>query len=434
MNLLVTNARTAQAYCIMQCLRPQARKIVAETYGHSALAARISPAANSRLVDRRCRVPYPTRDWQSGRIQRENTEAEERYLQAILQVCEREQIDTIFPSHDAQVYIFAKNADRLRARGLFVPVPDLDTLLGALDKYRTLQAAAAAGFPHPRTLLADHDDAVAAFAREVKPPWVVRPRFTAGSLGMEIISDRNQLLPRARAIRAAYGVPILQEYIEGGGRQNFYLVVGPSSEPVFGLCPKVLRTSARVFRTNTAAAESAVDHPQLAAAFALARQLRWRGTLTVQTKIDPRTGRPCLMEANPRLGTHLWYRTALGVNEPDLCLRIARGEAVPPVTGVPAGTLLLEPIEDLASFGFEALDRLLYLARTKVLGRAPLDPASPPPGLAALVRGYTTSYRSRQPKVYSPLSACWRSDPLVALLWSYTAFRSWTRHVDKLGV
>ena len=47
---------------------------------------------------------------------------------------------------------------------------------------------------------------------------------------------------------------------------------------------------------------------------------RWR--------IDPRDGQPKLMEINPRLGIKLWYRTELGINEPMMCLQIARGEKV----------------------------------------------------------------------------------------------------------
>lgn len=433
MNLLVTNARTAQAYVIIRCLRPHARKIVAETYGHSALAARISPAANSRLVDRVCRLPYPARDWLAGRLQPTNTEAEERYLEALLEVCAREQIDTIFPSLDAQVYILSKNRARLQARGVFAPVPDYETLLGSLDKYRTIQAAAAAGFPHPRTLLGEDDAAVAQFGRDVPPPWIVRPRCSAGSLGLELVTDPAQLVPCVQRARAQYGAPMVQEYIAGTGRQNFYLLLDAQGDPVFALCPRVLRCSSRIFRNNSAAVESAADHPLLPRVLELARRLNWRGTLTVQTKIDPRTGQPCLMEANPRLGTHIWYRTELGLNEPLRCLQIARGEPVERGPVPPAGVRLLEPVEDLVGGGFEMLDWLLYQVRIGLLGRAPLDPASPPPSPRQLLRDFAACYRRGVPKRYSPLSNCWRDDPLVTLLWSYTIFRSWTRNLHYLG-
>src|SRR5688572_11994609 len=98
MNLLVTNTRNAQAYGIVRGLRPHTRKIVATMEGDKRLAARLSHAANSRLVDKRYYTPSPAQDWRAGRIQKENTAREEAYIQSILRICEREQIDTIFPS------------------------------------------------------------------------------------------------------------------------------------------------------------------------------------------------------------------------------------------------------------------------------------------------------------------------------------------------
>ena len=66
MNLLVTNTRHTQAYSIIEALRPYAKKIVATIYGRNHLIARLSHAANSRMVDRRYYVPSPLDDWQTG--------------------------------------------------------------------------------------------------------------------------------------------------------------------------------------------------------------------------------------------------------------------------------------------------------------------------------------------------------------------------------
>ncbi|MGB7946185.1 MAG: hypothetical protein WCH75_00755 [Candidatus Binatia bacterium] len=49
-------------------------------YGKNRLAARLSHAANSRLVDKRYYVPSPVEDWRAGIIQKENTEREETYI------------------------------------------------------------------------------------------------------------------------------------------------------------------------------------------------------------------------------------------------------------------------------------------------------------------------------------------------------------------
>lgn len=153
MNLLVTNTRNSQAYSVIRALRPYSNKIVVTMFGQNRLAARLSHAANSRLVDKRYYVPSPAEDWRAGKIQRENTENEELYVQAVLKICEKENIDTIFPSFDPQVYVFSKNKERFEKLGILITVPDYDVVVIPLDKYRTIQAAQETGFPCPKTYL-----------------------------------------------------------------------------------------------------------------------------------------------------------------------------------------------------------------------------------------------------------------------------------------
>ena len=158
MNLLVTNTRNAQAYAIIRALRPYAEKIVATMEGENRLMARLSHAANSRLVDKRYCTPSPAQDWRAGRIQKENTVAEEAYIQAILRICEREQIDTVFPSFDPHVYVLSKNKERFERLGILIPIPDYETVIAPLDKYRTILAAEEVGFPCPKTYLPESED------------------------------------------------------------------------------------------------------------------------------------------------------------------------------------------------------------------------------------------------------------------------------------
>jgi hypothetical protein len=138
MNLLVTNTRNTQAYSIIRALRPHARKVVATMEGENRFMARISHAANSRLVDKRYYTSFPGADWRAGRIQRENTEGEESYIGAVERICEKEKIDTIFPSFDPHVYVFSKNRERFEKKGILIPIPDFDTVIIPLDKYRTI--------------------------------------------------------------------------------------------------------------------------------------------------------------------------------------------------------------------------------------------------------------------------------------------------------
>src|SRR5215831_7207801 len=108
MNLLVTNTQAPQSYAIIRALRPLAKKIVATMEGSSRWRARLSHAANSRLVDRRYIVPSPVADWSAGRIENENSAAGEAFIIEMLRICAAEKIDVIFPSWDPYVYLLAK--------------------------------------------------------------------------------------------------------------------------------------------------------------------------------------------------------------------------------------------------------------------------------------------------------------------------------------
>ena len=68
---------------------------------------------------------------------------------------------------------------------------------------------------------------------------------------------------------------------------------------------------------------------------------------------DPRDGVDKLMEVNPRFPRQLWNRTELGINEPLMCVQLARGEPVTPVDGYPEGVLFVSPIEDAGWTGDE---------------------------------------------------------------------------------
>ena len=432
MKLLVTNSQSAQAYSIIRALRPYATKVVATMEGKHRWAARTAHAANSRLVDSRYYVPRADFDWAAGIIQKENTEREEAYIQRILEICRLEQIDTIFPSFDPLVYVFSKNKWQFEKLGIVIPVPSYETLLTPLDKYRTIQAAHKAGFPHPRTYVPESESDLVRITQELEPPWVLKRRFTVGGAGMDFFTDRARLQDEISRVQDSRSMPMIQEYIPGPQRQNFYLIADRSSEVKALLCPKVIRGANRLYNDNTASAESTVHHPFVPLVRKLVRELDWQGALTIQTKVDIRDGMSKLIEMNPRLGLRLWVRTELGCNEPLMCLKIARGEEVPEFRDYPEGTLLLAPLEDTLRFPSQVVDSWLYRFR-QIRGIRAIDPLNAPPPVTDLIRAYKRDYFSNKKKVFSPYFRYLLEDPLPCLLWWYAFAGSSLRKVRNLG-
>ncbi len=337
MNLLVTNTRNAQAYAIIRALRPHAQKIVVTMYGRNRLVARLSHAANSRLVDKRYYVPSPVEDWRAGRIQKENTEREEAYIQAVLRICEREKIDTIFPSFDPQVYVFSKNKESFERRGVLIPIPDYETVIIPLDKYRTIKAAEDVGFPCPKTYIPESEEDLKKIAMELGFPLLVKRRFTAGGRGMHLVTDLSELIDKARLGGGEHDRPLIQEYIPGRHRQSLFLTLDKNGELKMIFCRRVLCHLGR-FR-DTLVLDSPTSHVYVTHAARMIQKLGWWGGITVQTKLDSRDNTPKLMEINPRIRQGLGERIQAGINEPLMILKIARGEEVEPVREYPVGLI-----------------------------------------------------------------------------------------------
>ena len=300
------------------------------------------------------------------------------------------------------LYVLSKNKPRLAGIGIRVPVPDFDTLHVSLDKQRTVALAEAVGFPCPKTYLPKTDTDLAAIAQEIGPPWVIKPRVTSSSKGMRIVKGFDELRHEFHRVSEWDPDPMVQEYIPGGHKQNFYVIVQTTGAVWHIFCPEIVRHSRRLYRDSSAACVASDEHPALPLVARLVQRMNWRGALTVQTKIDARDGIPKLMEINPRFGSHLWYRTVLGINVPLHCLRIEAGESLPEEESWTRGTLLLDPIEDAVGFCAELLDFVAYHTRVSLLRQKPTDTLSTPRGFSALIRAYLADYLDTRPKKFSP--------------------------------
>lgn len=438
MNLLVTNTRHAQAYAVIRSLRPYARKIVADTYGKNSLIAAFSQAAASRLVDKRYYVPSPVADWRAGNIRAENTEKEEAYIRAVLTICSREKIDTVFPSWDPHIYVLSKNKDRFERLGILIPVPDLEAVVRAMDKYETAKVAREVGFPCPKTYLIEREEDLPRIADDVGFPAMIRPRFTSGGQGMAIVGNLFELRQKFNAIKATRGIPMIQEFIPGTraqGESSFRLVVDKKGEIKACFSTKRLRTCLRLGANMAVTHELAPLHPMLTDAAAFVKRLGLWGGMGLAMKVDARDGVSKLTEINPRLGSRLWHMTELGINAPLMILKIARGEEVEAITDNPAGTLFLEPIEDMIQLGFWTLDSLLYNVRTGLLGQPPIDPLNPPTAFKQMLQSIQATYflRLSKRRLFNPHHRYFFQDPLPSILWWLSvAKRVWSQ-VGQLG-
>ena len=422
MRLLVTNTQTPQAYAIIRALRPHAEHVVATIEGDT-WRARLSHAARSRLVDVIAPVPSVVDEWSGGTIGQAVSPREHALVEALVRICEEQRIDAVFPSWDPYVYVLSKHKARFEALGVTVPVPDFTVVLTALDKYRTVRAAEAVGMPCPVTHLYETPAQAIDAAESLGYPVVIKPRFTSGGHGMAIVGGRDELDAQLPGIVARHGPPMLQEYIPGGRRDSIQCVIDRQGQAVFVFHKKRTRTFRRTARFGTVS-ESAAPDERWRVTSGLVSAVGWWGAMGIETMRDPRDGVDKLMEINPRFPRQLWNRTELGINEPLLCLRIARGEPVLPVDPYPVGVLFVSPVEDVMLLGLQFVDRAAYALRTRVAGRPPIDVTTAPPPLGQQVREFAQTYGPGRRRVWDPYSRHFFHDPVVASLW-WLQFSTW---------
>jgi biotin carboxylase len=431
MRLLVTNTHAPQAHAVVRALRPYAERVVAVDEG-TGLRPMLSHGSHSRLVDKRYRVPSPEQDWRTGRVSLENTPAEAAFVEAVTKICRDDRIDVIFPSWDPYVSVLSKNRAHFEAIGVTIPVPEFSTVLMALDKHRTIEAAQSAGFPCPRTYLYESREQLREIEEREGFPLVLKPRFTSGGRGMAIVNSRAELDAALPEILAGHGAPLVQEYIPGGNRTSVQLVLDKQGQIVFAFHKLRHRTFKRTARLATVSESARPDERVLQSA-QLLQKLGWWGAMGIETILDPRDGLNKLMEVNPRFPRQLWNRTEMGINEPLLCVRIARDEQVEPVGEYPVGVLFVSPVEDVQLFALQLIDRAATMWRTKIAGWPEVDQSVPSLSFAEQWRSFIGTYRSGKRKIWDPYSRYFLQDPKASLLW-WLQFSSWIAGAVKQAV
>ena len=429
MRVLLTRAQ----YAAIHSLRPYADHIAVLVQTKRAIDHLLpAPASYSRHVDSRIRLSSPAKDWQSGRIHESNTKREEEYVASLVDICARERIDVILPVNDPDVYILSKNKSRLSEHGVAVLVPEFSTTRILLDKYDMVRFAEGCGFPTPRTFKPRDAGDFAALFNDLPPPYVVRPRQSQHAYGFEIVATQDELPARYEAASRRFKDPIIQEYIPGREKQNFYAVVGSDGKIVHISCPRIVRYHNRIFQNSSASCVSSLQHPDLEKVINMVEQLSWSGCLTVQTKIDSRDGVAKLMEINPRISAHAFYMTEAGVNAPLLAVDCWRQ------TGLKAeelqeGVLFLEPFEDIFSLPLELADRIVFTIRTRLLKRAPIDTSNEPLPMLGTLRAYASDYFGHPNKAVEPVIGNFFSDPIPSFLLFLVSGAYSLKRLPKIG-
>ena len=231
----------------------------------------------------------------------------------------------ILPMEDASCEWLLKNALRLPQNVKFL-LPDPSSFAIASDKARTAMLAEECGIPFPKCYAPENISALRDLVRAHEiDKFVLKPRRGSGSSG--IVYGRGILSIDLEHHWAEHGPLLFQERIPSDGTAfGVSLLYDSLGVHLASFEYQRLRQYPISGGPSTQRISVPLSH-LTSLSRRLVERLNWRGVAMVEWKVDPETGKPLLLEINPRFWGSLALAVRAGVDFPRLYADAALGRA-----------------------------------------------------------------------------------------------------------
>ena len=270
---------------------------------------RLAPAMVSRYCSRRFLHPSPFPD--PG-----------PFLRALEGELRAGKYDVVLPMEFSTQALLARHRDLVERYARF-PFADADLAVRVNDKWELMKFAAGRGFETPATFFPSGPEEAASMAGDLPYPVIVKPRFSSGGRGITAASAPGEFPAAYRRVHDGFPAPIVQELLPKGGEAlGVAVLMNYSSVPRASLAYRRLREYPTTGGPGTLRESVRADGLRRTAETLLSA-LGWVGVAMAEFKVDPRDGRPKLLEVNPRFWGSLHHAIASGVDFPYLLYRMA---------------------------------------------------------------------------------------------------------------
>ncbi|MFT5584740.1 MAG: carbamoyl-phosphate synthase large subunit [Cognaticolwellia sp.] len=244
------------------------------------------------------------------------------YVESILELCEREQIDILVPTVDMELLPISERRADFEAAGTKLLLAPQGCLELCLDKWKLMQACGPQ-LPVPQSAVLTEDLELSS----IPLPCIVKPRDGAGGRGFKIINT-----PIDWADQPRDGSMLIQEYLPG---DEYSVDVLIDADGTFHAAVPRLRMKVDSGVAVTARTVRDTELMDLSERVARVIGLRFVGNIQWRRRAD---GRPALLEVNPRFPGTMPLTIAAGVDMPQLSTASLMGHAIHP----------LAPFEEIA--------------------------------------------------------------------------------------
>ena len=220
----------------------------------------------------------------------------------------------VYPMDESLMCQISKNKKKINCSLAFAEYPVLETVA---NKSRLILHAIEHDIPCPKTFFITRSEDVEKFEKKIKYPAVLRPSTGSGGKGITFVHSLNELCAINKEFFKAYGPYMIQEKIPFRYKYTVGVLCNSDSK-VRRICViKEIRNYP--VETGPACYVETVQYPELVdISVKLMESLNYFGIADIDFLIDERTGKPKLMEINPRFWGSLQVAINAGVDFPSL--------------------------------------------------------------------------------------------------------------------
>lgn len=226
--------------------------------------------------------------------------------------------DIVFPIDEPGMLHLAKNKKKIRCSLAF---PEFPTLEKVIDKSLLMRHALEQNIPCPLTVSIEHPDDIRKSEISMEFPAILKPRSGSGGKGITFVKSVKEFQTIGDGFFDKYGPFLLQEKIPYVNKYTVGVLCDAESKVRRACVIKEIRNYP--VETGPACYAETVYYPELLQlSVELMESLNYFGVADIDFLIDTRTGKPKLMEINPRFWGSLQVAINAGVDFPNLLFEL----------------------------------------------------------------------------------------------------------------
>jgi carbamoyl-phosphate synthase large subunit len=277
------------------------------------------------MIDKTYKIPYPSK-------------GVETYVERLIEIHEKEELDLIIPNLDAELFTFMKAESKLLHAGIKTFLPTFDQFeerhkanlpdFGKKYGIKVPKSKAVTGLQDLQNISDDFDF-----------PVLVKGKF----YDAYVAYSPEQVQTSFHKVSAKWGLPvIIQEFVKG--TEVNVVALGDGNGNTMAAVPM-----RKQFITEKGKAWSGItlsDHHMLQITKDLISKTKWRGGMELEM-IKTSGGDYYMIEINPRIPAWVYLAVGAGQNIPEALVKLAIGMPVKPMNQYKVGKMFIRYSWDL---------------------------------------------------------------------------------------